>query len=203
MPTPSRTRSVPYAQPAPHPADAVGPGAAPAGALAERRPLELAARGLTWVHLDRPDPETRERARRALRLARARRRGRALEAPAAEDRRVPGVPLRRPPLPGLRQGDPAAERGRARRLPRAGLPRHAAERRAAARSRGSSTAARRTSSCARSCSPRAPAACSTRCSTTSSTTASRSSTRSATSSTRSRTTCSSGAPRTSSATSRT
>ena len=32
-----------------------GPGAAPAGAGAERRALELAALGLTWVHLDRPD----------------------------------------------------------------------------------------------------------------------------------------------------
>jgi magnesium transporter len=29
-----------------------------AGALAERRPLELAAGGLTWVHLDHPDPDT-------------------------------------------------------------------------------------------------------------------------------------------------
>jgi len=34
-----------------------GSGADPAGALAERRPLELAAGELTWVHLDRPDPE--------------------------------------------------------------------------------------------------------------------------------------------------
>ncbi|HEX4929155.1 MAG TPA: magnesium transporter CorA family protein [Gaiellaceae bacterium] len=34
-----------------------GSGADPAGALAERHPLELAAGGLTWVHLDRPDPE--------------------------------------------------------------------------------------------------------------------------------------------------
>jgi magnesium transporter len=35
-----------------------GSGAVPAGSLAERRPLELTARGLTWVHLDRPEPET-------------------------------------------------------------------------------------------------------------------------------------------------
>jgi magnesium transporter len=35
-----------------------GSGAVPAGSLAERRPLELSARGLTWVHLDRPEPET-------------------------------------------------------------------------------------------------------------------------------------------------
>ena len=35
-----------------------GSGAVPAGALAERRPLELAAGGLTWVHLDRPDADT-------------------------------------------------------------------------------------------------------------------------------------------------
>src|SRR5918994_5315727 len=35
-----------------------GARAAPAGALAERRPLELAAGGLAWVHLDRPDTDT-------------------------------------------------------------------------------------------------------------------------------------------------
>ena len=70
---------------------------------------------------------------RALRLAPARRRGRPLEAPAPEDRRVPRVPLRRPPLSGLRQAHPAAERGRARRLHRAGVPRHPPERRAAPR----------------------------------------------------------------------
>ena len=35
-----------------------GSGTVPAGALAERRPLELSAGGLTWVHLDHPDPET-------------------------------------------------------------------------------------------------------------------------------------------------
>src|SRR3712207_8084345 len=40
--------------------------------------------------------------------------GRPIEAPAAEDRRVPGLPLRRPPLSFLRQEHPAAERGRAR-----------------------------------------------------------------------------------------
>ena len=34
-----------------------GSGAVPAGALAERHPLELAAGGLTWVHLDRPDTD--------------------------------------------------------------------------------------------------------------------------------------------------
>ncbi len=33
-------------------------GGVPAGELAERRPLELTAGGLTWVHLDRPDPDT-------------------------------------------------------------------------------------------------------------------------------------------------
>jgi magnesium transporter len=33
-----------------------GSGAVPAGAGAERRVLELTATGLTWVHLDRPDP---------------------------------------------------------------------------------------------------------------------------------------------------
>jgi magnesium transporter len=35
-----------------------GSGAVPAGARAERRPLELSAGGLTWVHLDHPDTET-------------------------------------------------------------------------------------------------------------------------------------------------
>jgi magnesium transporter len=35
-----------------------GAGAVPAGALAERHPLELSTGGLTWVHLDHPDPET-------------------------------------------------------------------------------------------------------------------------------------------------
>ena len=102
-------------------------------ALAERRPAR-ALRTRADLAPPRPSrPRQREPARRALRLARARRRGRALEAAAAEDRRVPGVPVLRPPLPRLRQGDPAPERGRARRLPRAGLPRHAAERPAAAR----------------------------------------------------------------------
>jgi magnesium transporter len=32
-----------------------GPGSAPAGALAERAPLELTSGGVTWAHLDRPD----------------------------------------------------------------------------------------------------------------------------------------------------
>ena len=150
-----------------------------------------------------PDGGRGARARRALRLAPARRRGRPLEAPAAEGRRVPRVPLRRPPLPRLRQDDPAAERGRARLLPRPRLPRHAPRRRAAPGLAPLLAAARTTSALRESSSRRARAACSTRCSTTSSTTASRSSTRSATSSTRSRTTCSSAAPRTSSATSRT
>ena len=35
-----------------------GSGTVPAGTLAERRPLELSTGGLTWVHLDHPDPET-------------------------------------------------------------------------------------------------------------------------------------------------
>ena len=80
-----------------------------------------------------PGAARARRAGRALRLPRARRRGRPLEAPAAEGRRVPELPLRRPPLPVLRQDGPAAERGRARRLPRPGLPDHASERRAASR----------------------------------------------------------------------
>ena len=96
------------------------------------------------------------RARRALRLPRARRRGRPLEAAAAEDRRVPGLPLRRPPLPRLRQDDPAAERGRARRLPRPRLPDHAPERRAAARLAALQPLRGATPSCATSSSRRAP-----------------------------------------------
>ena len=35
-----------------------GSGTVPDGALAERHPLELSTGGLTWVHLDHPDPET-------------------------------------------------------------------------------------------------------------------------------------------------
>ena len=158
-------------------------------ARVEPRIAELSAER---PHLDSRRPADLRgggRARRALRLPRARRRGRPLEAPAAEDRRVPGLPLRRPPLPVLRQGRPAAERGRARRLHRAGLPDHAPERRAAPGHvplpplRGGRGAARRSSS------RRDPATCSTTSSTTSSTTASRSSTRSRTSSTGSRTRC--------------
>ena len=191
------------AQPAPHQADAARAPAPRSSRRAEPRLAELSADGLTWVHLDAPDAVEAERARRALRLASARPRGRPLQAPAAEGRRVPRVPLRRPPLPGLRQGGPAAERGRARRLPRARLPRSRSRTSSCCRSRGSSAAARTTRSCARASSRRAPATCSTTSSTTSSTTASRSSTRSGTSSTRSRTRCSRAAPRTSSATSRT
>ncbi len=93
-----------------------------------RASSSTAANGLTWVHVDEPTRRGGGDPRRALRLPRARRRGRPLEAPAAEDRRVRRLPLRRPPLPVLRQGDPAAERGRAGRLHRQGLPDHAPER---------------------------------------------------------------------------
>ena len=51
----SRTRSVPYAQPAPHPADTARLRRGPGRRGAERRALELTAAGLTWVHLERPD----------------------------------------------------------------------------------------------------------------------------------------------------
>ena len=88
----------------------------------EPRIAELSANGLTWILVDQPTSRGGRARRRALRLPRARRRGRPLEAPAAEDRRVPGLPLRRPPLPVLRQDRPAPERGRARRLHRPGLP---------------------------------------------------------------------------------
>ena len=74
----------------------------------------------------RARPRDRPGARRPLRLAPAGRRGHRLEAPAAEGRRLRGrpLPLRRPALPRLRQDRPAAERRRARRLHRPGLPRH-------------------------------------------------------------------------------
>ena len=176
------------AEPAPHPAAAARQRSEPSPALS-RAPLELASAGLTWIHLDAP-------ASRPRTDALAERFGwHALDVEDVLSKRqrpkvdeYPELPLRRPPLPRLRQGDPAPERRRARRLPRARLPRHAAERRAAAGDaalpplRGGRGAPRASSS------RRARAACSTRCSTTSSTTASRSSTRSGTSSTRSRTT---------------
>ena len=38
-----------------------GSRAVPAGEPAERRPLELAAGGLTWVHFDSPDTDTANR----------------------------------------------------------------------------------------------------------------------------------------------
>src|SRR5581483_11391057 len=85
-------------------------------------------------HLGPPDLAEREggrAARRAVRLARPRPRGRPLQAPAAEGRRVPRVPLRRPPLSRLRQGRAATERRRAGRLPRRRLSDHAPERGAA------------------------------------------------------------------------
>ena len=164
---------------------------------ASRRPrpkprfAELSAHGLTWIHLDAPTADEAEALARALRLAPARRRGRPLEAPAAEGRR-----LRRRATSSSSSTSRSTTRS-IQRLNAAELdfflgPNYLSRCRTSSccRSRGSSAAARRTRSCATSSSRRAPGACSTRCSTTSSTTASRSSTRSATSSTRSRTTCS-------------
>ena len=176
-----------------------------AGDVVERtepRISELSADGLTWVHAERPGALEVGVPRRALRLPRARHRGRPLQAAAAEDRRVPGLPLRRPALPLLRQERAAPERGRARRLPRPGLPDHAPERRAPPR-HAPLPALRGRPRAAAGALPRGRATCSTTSSTTSSTTASRSSTRSGPSSTRSSPRSSRGAPRTSSATSRT
>ena len=164
---------------------------------------ELTASGLTWVNVVSPGRRDGAGARSALRLASARRRGHRLEAPAAEGRRLRGrrLPLRRPPLPVLRQPGAAAQRGRARPLRRTRLGRHDPEPRAPAGHTACSPGARRTTSSASSSSRAGPVACSTRSSTTSSTTASRSSTRSPTSSTASRTRCSRAARRRSCATS--
>ena len=90
----------------------IGPSQAPVARRRGRptvrpRLTELSANGLTWINLSVLDAALR-RARRALRVASAGHRRRALEAPASEDRRVPRLPVRRPPLPGLRQGRPAA-----------------------------------------------------------------------------------------------
>ena len=121
-----------------------------AGDVVERtepRVAELSTDGLTWVHAERPG---------ALEVAYLAERFGFHELDIEdvlskrqrpEDRRVPRVPLRRPPLPVLRQGRAAAERRRARRLHRPGLPHHAAERRAAARSPTCSGAARTIPSC--------------------------------------------------------
>ena len=178
------------------------PGAVPVDALAERSPLELSSGGLTWLHFDRPDHDAAEQL--------AERFGwHALDVEDVLSKR------QRPKIDDYPEYlfavlhfpvyDKAIQRLNAAELDvflgpdyLVTLPNvellpvtrlfHRCEEDAALRdelfAKGSG-------------------ACSTRCSTTSSTTASRSSTRSGTSSTRSRTTCSSGAPRTSSATSRT
>ena len=130
------------AEPAPHPSE---PRAARRGGHAHASVAvhELTAGGLTWVNAVAPDLETAQ--------ALAERFGwhpldvedivSKRQRPKVDDYEDDGLPLRRPPLPGLRQGDPAPERRRARRLHRPGLPRHAPEPRAAARSRASSAAA--------------------------------------------------------------
>ena len=162
---------------------------------------ELTAHGLTWIHLDRPTQD--EAAALAERFG-----WHPLDVEDVLSKR------QRPKIdeyadyrfvvlhfPVYDKAIGAPERRRARLLHRPELPRHAAERRAAAGHAPVRALPRRTRSCATACSRRGPATCSTTCSTTSSTTASRSSTRSATSSTGSRTRCSRGAPRRSSATS--
>ena len=91
---------------------------------------ELTASGLTWVHVEQPSQlETGELADRfgfheldVEDILSKRQRPKIDE--------YPRLPLRRPALPRLRQVDPAAERGRARRLPRPRLPDHTPERRA-------------------------------------------------------------------------
>ena len=103
-----------------------------AAARPEPRVAELHAHGLTWVHLDAPDagggaPLAERYGWHPLDLEDVLSKR---QRPKVDE--YPELPLRRPPLPGLRQGRPAPERRRARRLRRARLPRHAAERRAAA-----------------------------------------------------------------------
>ena len=97
-----------------------------------REPAELSANGLTWIHLDAPDQDvSAELAERFgwhpldVEDVLSKR-----QRPKVDD--YPDVPIRRPPLSVLRPGDPAAERGRARRLHRPGLPRDAAGPRAPA-----------------------------------------------------------------------
>jgi Mg2+ and Co2+ transporters len=94
---------------------------------------ELTAAGLTWIHLDAPTPlqasdlahasgGIRSTSKTSCRVASGRR--------STSTRRR--LPVRGPPLPRLRQDDPAAERRRARPLRRRELPRHAADGRVAA-----------------------------------------------------------------------
>ena len=164
---------------------------------------ELTASGLTWVNVVSPDVET------ALELA-ARFGWHPLDVEdIVSKRQRPKVdaydgrrlPLRRPPLPVLRQPGSAAQCGRARPLRRPRLGRHDPEPGASpghAPLRPVRGGRRLPRAALRA---RVRVACSTRSSTTSSTTASRSSTRSPTSSTASRTRCSRAAHRRSSATS--
>ena len=123
------------AEPAPHPADR--PRGSPSAVVSRpraARSLSSAPHGLTWIHLDPPiDPEIATSSRERFGwhpldvedvLSKRQR-------PKVDDYADEGYLFGDPPLPGLRQERPAAERRRARLLPRPGLPRHDLERRAA------------------------------------------------------------------------
>ena len=163
--------------------------AAPVMPSARRRARRTHARGapqdgLTWIHLEAPThEEVQVLATRfgwhpldvedvLSRRERPEGRRRTPRPKAA------GYLLRRPPLPGLRRERRPAERGRARRLRRPRLSRHAADRRAEAGLAALRALRRQRGASARASSRADRAASSTRCSTTSTTTASRSSTRS-------------------------
>ena len=104
----------------------------PRSSHARRRSRELSASGLTWVNVVGPDLETANMLSERFGWHPLDVEDIVSKRQRPEGRRLRGgrLPLHRPPLPRLRQGDPAAERGRARRVHRAGLPRHDPEPRA-------------------------------------------------------------------------
>src|SRR5262245_14416630 len=110
MATPTDDPLSPHAEPAQDQEDPAPTANGRGRRLAARAAARLASGARP--HLGSPDVADGLRGRapaEAVRLAPPRPRGRAVQAPAAEDRRVPGLPLRSPPLPGLRQGRPTPE----------------------------------------------------------------------------------------------
>ena len=93
---------------------------------------EIAAEGLRWVNIDAPGPAERAWLEEHFDFHALDLEDVAVAQPAAEDRRVPRVPVHRPALPGLRPLGRAAGRGRARHLRRPRLRRHDPEPAAAA-----------------------------------------------------------------------
>ena len=83
---------------------------------------------LRWINIERPRQVDRAWLEEHFDFHAARLRGRLLAQPAPEGRRVRRLPLRRPALPGLRQARRPPERRRGRRLRRARLRHHAAQR---------------------------------------------------------------------------